>query len=95
MSNREIILFGVGFLFSYVILRNVRNNAIIAPKPQSLSNLESQIKETEVVEKLEDAKTSFCKQKWINFAKTRKFGSAEQEQATYDNFMTSCMVHLN
>jgi hypothetical protein len=51
----------------------------------------TQIQEPEVIETLEDPKITACKEKWIKFAETRKFGSAEQEQATYDNFMTSCV----
>lgn len=52
----------------------------------------TKVQEPEVVEKLEDPKISYCKDKWIKFAETRKFGSEEQTQKTYDNFMTSCFV---
>ena len=52
----------------------------------------TQIQEPEIVETVDDPKVSYCKEKWIKFAETRKFGSAEQEQQVYDNFMTSCVT---
>ena len=104
MDNRGIILFGFGFLVGYMVIRATRNNIVVAPENQSLPDVSSQteppatagavsgttqIKEPEVVEVVENPKIEACKEKWIKFAETRKFASAEQEQKTYDNFMTS------
>ncbi len=106
MNKREIILFGVGFLVGYMVIRATKNNVVVNPETQSLPDTfaetippatagtvagTTQIQEPEVVETVEDPKIALCKDKWIKFAETRKFGSAEQEQATYDNFMTSCV----
>jgi hypothetical protein len=107
MDKRGIILFGVGFLVGYMVIRATRNNIVVAPKTESLPNTfaetippatagtvagTTQIQEPEVIETVEDPEIAFCKEKWIKFAETRKFSSAEQEQATYDNFMTSCVA---
>ena len=107
MNKREIILFGVGFLVGYMVIRATKNNVVLNPETQSLPNTfaetippatagtvagTTQIKEPEVVETVEDPEIAGCKEKWIKFAETRKFPSAEQEQATYDNFMTSCVA---
>ena len=107
MNKREIILFGVGFLVGYMIIRATKNNVVINPETQSLPDTfaetippaiagtvagTTQIQEPEVIETVDDPKITYCKEKWIKFAETRKFASAEQEQATYDNFMTSCVT---
>lgn len=107
MNKREIILFGVGFLVGYMVIRATKNNVVLNPATQSLPNTfaetippatagtivgTTQIQEPEIVETLEDPEITYCKEKWIKFAETRKFSSAEQEQATYDNFMTSCVA---
>ena len=54
----------------------------------------TQIQEPEVVETLDTPKVSFCKEKWIKFSETKKFGSQEQMQNTYDNFMASCVGQM-
>jgi hypothetical protein len=107
MNKREIILFGVGFLVGYMVIRATKNNVVLNPATESLPDTfaetippatagtiagTTQIQEPEIVETLEDPKIADCKEKWIKFAETRKFASAEQEQATYDNFMTSCVA---
>ena len=107
MNKREVILFGVGFLVGYMFIRATKNNVVINPATQSLPNTfaetippatagtvsgTTQIQEPEIVETPEDPKISYCKEKWIKFAETRKFASAEQQQATYDNFMASCVA---
>lgn len=107
MENREIILFGVGFLLGYMVLGATKNKNIVAPKNQSsldtftetippkitgAVNGQTQIQEPEIVETVNYPKVSFCKEKWIKFAETRKFGSEEQEQQVYNNFMTSCVA---
>jgi hypothetical protein len=107
MNKREIILFGVGFLVGYMVIRATRNNVVTSPVTQNLPNTfaetippatagtvagTTQIQEPEVVETVEDPKIAGCKEKWIKFAETQKFGSQEQMQNTYDNFMTSCVA---
>ena len=107
MNNREIILFGVGFLVGYTVIRATRNNVVVAPKTQSLPDTyaetippatagtiagTTQIQEPEVIETVEDPKIASCKDKWIKFSETRKFGSQEQMQNTYNNFMASCVA---
>jgi hypothetical protein len=107
MNKREIILFGVGFLVGYMVIRATRNNVVTAPVTQSLPDTSAetippatagtvagttQIQEPEVVEAVEDPKITGCKDKWIKYAETQKFGSQEQMQNTYDNFMTSCVA---
>lgn len=107
MNKREVILFGVGFLVGYLVIRATKNNVVINPETQTLPDTfadtippamvetvsgTTQIQEPEVIETVDDPKIAYCKEKWIKFAETRKFPSAEQEQATYDNFMRSCVV---
>ena len=107
MYKREITLFGIGLLVGFFVLRTSKNKIIVAPKSKNTTNalLENaslvgtetttattQIQEPEVVKKMEDPKIEFCKEKWIKFAEKRKFSSAEQEQTTYNNFMTNCVV---
>jgi hypothetical protein len=107
MNKREVILFGVGFLVGYMVIRATKNNVVLNSTTQSLPNTyaetippatagtvagTTQIQEPEIVETVEDPKIAYCKEKWIKFAETRKFSSAEQEQTTYDNFMTSCVT---
>jgi hypothetical protein len=107
MNKREVILFGLGFLVGYMVIRATKNNVALNPATQNLPNTYAEtippatagtvagttkIQEPEVVETLEDPKISGCKEKWIKYAKTVKFGSEEQMQNTYDNFMTSCVA---
>ena len=107
MNKRDIIFFGVGFLVGYAVIKATKNNVVVAPQRQSLPDTSAetippaiagtvagttQIQEPEIVETVDDPKVSYCKEKWIKFAETRKFGSAEQEQQVYDNFMTSCVT---
>lgn len=109
MNKREIILFGVGFLVGYMVIGATRNNVVTAPATQSLPDTSAetippatagtvagttQIQEPEVLEAIEDPKIDFCKQNWIEYSKTIKFGSSESMQNTYDNFMTSCIGKL-
>jgi hypothetical protein len=106
MNKRDIILLGVGFLAGYVVIKATRSNQVVAPKSQVLPATASQsqasektgamsgttkIEEPEVVEVKEDPRITACKDKWIRFAETQRFGSEEQMQKTYDNFMTSCV----
>ena len=110
MDKRGIILFGVGFLVGYMVIRATKNNVVFNPETQSLPDTfaetippatvetvekvegTTKIQEPEIVETVDTPKIAGCKEKWIKFAETRKFASSEQEQATYDNFMTSCVT---
>jgi len=109
MNKREIVLFGVGFLVGYMVIRATKNNVVLNPATESFPNTfadtippktaetivnegTTKIQEPEIIETVDDPKIAGCKEKWIKFAETRKFGSAEQEQQVYDNFMTSCVV---
>jgi hypothetical protein len=107
MNKREILLLGIGFLVGYMVIRATKKNVVLNPTTQSLPNTYSetippqtpqtvkgttQIQEPEVVEAVENPKIKACKDKWIRFSETQRFGSQEQMQKTYDNFMTSCVV---
>ena len=107
MNNRAVVLFGIGFLVGYMVVRATRNNVVVNPKSENFPDTfaenippamagtasgSTQIKEPEVIETAEDPKITACKDKWIKFAETRRFPSAEQEQSTYNNFMTSCVA---
>jgi hypothetical protein len=104
MNTKDVILFGAGFLLGYIVFNNRKNTNVLVSQPSSGSQVKTesnsainsgstQIKEPEVTQVTEDdPKITKCKEKWVKFAETRKFGSAEQEQATYDNFMASCVV---
>jgi hypothetical protein len=105
MNKKEIILFGVGFLVGYIVIRAKKNNIIVAPKSQNLPNVSSQTEppkvlggeDTELVEtkKTEeniDPRIENCKEKWLKFSSTVKFSSQEQMQSTYNNYMTTCVA---
>lgn len=99
MDTKNILLFGAGFLIGYLIVENRRskNYLLSEASPEAGGSTISPVAQsagTSVMEEvvIEDPKISMCKEKWIKFAETRKFTSAEQAQSTYDNFMTSCMV---
>ena len=51
----------------------------------------TQIEEPEVVETLDTPKISYCKEKWIKYSENKKFGSEDQLQNTYDNYMANCV----
>lgn len=107
MNKRDIIFFSIGFLVGYAVIKATKNNVVSSVTTQGLPDTSAetippatagtvagttQIQEPEVVEAVEDPKIAYCKEKWIKFSETRKFASAEQEQATYDKFMTSCVA---
>jgi hypothetical protein len=104
MKDRDVILFGIGFFAVFLILKLKKGKEIIYTE-SSDSNLfsenaqNSEEKPNQILatseESLDSPKISYCKQNWIKFAETRKFSSSEQEQKTYDNFMTSCVAQLN
>ena len=107
MNKRDIIFFSIGFLVGYAVIKTTTNNVVVNPATQSLPDTfaetippakvetvagTTQVQEPEIVETSEDPKITYCKEKWIKFAETRKFSSTEQEQTTYDNFMRSCVA---
>lgn len=102
MNKRDIILFGVGFFVGYLIIKATKTKVVLSGEEQfrpdfEVQELESevgttQIQEPEVLETMEDPKITYCKDRWIQFASTRKFSSPEQEQMTYDNFMAGCVM---
>ena len=110
MNRRDIILVGAGFLFGYVVVKALNRKTTIkedgklpdsssqtlppASTNQTAEAGTTQIEEPEVVETLDTPKIAVCKEKWIKFAETQKFGSQEQMQNTYDNFMTSCVGQM-
>ena len=107
MNKRDLILVGVGLLVGYVVFKGKNRKTTIIediklpdtsaqtlPPDTKETPAEAgttQIQEPEVVETLDSPKIALCKEKWIKFSETQKFGSQEQMQNTYDNFMTSCV----
>lgn len=107
MNKRDLILVGVGLLIGYVVFKDRSRKTTLKedikfpdtsnqtlPPASTNTNAEAgttQIQEPEVVETLDTPQVVICKEKWIKFAETQKFGSQEQMQNTYDNFMTSCV----
>ena len=110
MEKRDVILVGVGILVGYVAFKAMNRKTTIieeialpdtssqtlppASTGQTAEAGSTQIQEPEVVETLDTPKVAFCKEKWIKFSETKKFGSQEQMQNTYDNFMTSCVGQM-
>ena len=102
MNKRDIILFGVGFFVGYLIIKSTKTKVVLSGESEFTPDFEfeevepqagtTQIQEPEVVETIEDPKITYCKDRWIQFASTRKFSSPEQEQMTYDNFMAGCVM---
>jgi hypothetical protein len=107
MNRRDIILVGAGFLLGYVVVKTLNRKTTIkedsklpdtstktllpASTSQTAEAGTTQIEEPEVVETLDTPQVVICKEKWLKFAETQRFGSQEQMQNTYDNFMTSCV----
>ena len=106
MNKREIVIFGLGLLVGYVLVKATKSKDVVLSSTPNLPDTSSQtqepaivgieagttqIQEPEVIEAVDEPKISDCKDKWIKFAETRKFTSAEQEQNTYNNFMTACV----
>lgn len=105
MDNRDILLVGGGLFIGYLLASKKRSkdlstsNVVSNTQSQTLppataggsvvANETSQSGET-----LVDPKIDFCKQNWIEYSKTKRFGSSESMQNTYDNFMTSCIGKL-
>lgn len=110
MGKRDIILVGAGILVGYVAFKAMSGKTTVvkdislpdtstqtlppASTSQPAEAGSTQIQEPEVVETLDTPKVSFCKEKWIKFSETKKFGSQEQMQNTYDNFMASCVGQM-
>ena len=108
MNKRDLIFAGAGFVVGYIVVKALNAKTTIKkdiklpdmssqtlPPATTTETAEvgtTQIEQPEVVETLDTPKNGFCKEKWIKFVETRKFSSADQEQATYDNFMASCVM---
>ena len=105
MNNRNIILFGAGFVVGYFLIRMRGNKntttSINKEFPDTSSQTEppkvlggetAEVKETKVAEEPVDKRLEPCKEKWLKFSSTVKFTSQEQMQSTYNNYMTTCVA---
>jgi hypothetical protein len=52
----------------------------------------TQIIEPEVTETQTDPRLAFCNENWTKYSMTRRFGSEEEAQKVYDNFMDNCLA---
>ncbi len=110
MNRRDLIFVGAGFVLGYIVCKAVSNKTTVVKDmrlpdtsnqtlPPASTNEPAeagttQIEEPEVVETLDTPKISYCKEKWIKYAENKKFGSDEQMQNTYDNYMANCVGKL-
>lgn len=51
----------------------------------------TQIKEPEVTETQTDPRIAFCNENWTKYSMTRRFGSEEEAQKVYDDFIENCL----
>jgi hypothetical protein len=51
----------------------------------------TQIKEPEVTETQTDPRIAFCNENWAKYSMTRRFGSEEEAQKVYDDFIENCL----
>jgi hypothetical protein len=107
MNRRDLIFAGAGFVLGFIVSKAVSKKTTVVKDmglpdtsnqtlPPASTNVPAeagttQIEEPEVIETLDTPQVVLCKEKWLKFAETQKFGSQEQMQNTYDNFMTSCV----
>ena len=105
MNNRNIILFGAGFIFGFFLTKIkakssisksdnefFKDNSSQTEPPKILGGETAELLEVKKTEEKIDPKIEACKEKWIKFSETKKFGSQEQMQRTYDNYMTTCVA---
>jgi hypothetical protein len=105
MNNRHVVLFGVGFIVGYFLIKFKTKSPITKSDNQVFKDTSSQTEPPKVLggeidESVEEKKTEEvidprierCKEKWLKFSSTVKFTSQEQMQKTYDNYMTTCVA---
>jgi len=74
-------------------LNNGLNDTTGTPAPVIYAN-PSQPRPPKGQETLVDPRLTLCEENWNKYAQTMRFGSAQQAQATHDNFITSCLAKL-
>lgn len=105
MKNRNVILFGVGFIIGYFLIKSKTKSSINKSEnqvfkdtlsqtepPKVLGGETAELIEVKKTEEIIDPRIEACKEKWIKFAETQKFGSQEQMQSTYNKYMTNCVA---
>ena len=70
------------------------NDTTGTPAPVIYGSNPSQPRPQKGQETLVDARLTLCEENWNKYAQTMRFGSAEQAQATHDNFITSCLAKI-
>ena len=70
------------------------NDTTGTPAPVIYGSNPSQPRPPKGQETLVDPRLTLCEENWSKYAQTMRFGSAEQAQATHDNFITSCLAKL-
>ena len=70
------------------------NDTTGTPAPVIYGSNPSQPRPPKGQETLVDPRLTLCEENWNKYAQTMRFGSAEQAQATHDNFITSCLAKI-
>ena len=70
------------------------NDTTGTPAPVIYGSNPSQPRPPKGQETLVDPRLTLCEENWSKYAQTMRFGSAEQAQATHDNFITSCLAKI-
>jgi hypothetical protein len=78
------------------ILPEISPSQTLPPAPPTTTGSTTagttQIKEPEVTETQTDPRLAFCNENWTKYSMTRRFGSEEEAQKVYDNFMDNCLA---